>query len=119
MPLFDVPVLLPTSSTFIQMSSCTTAFSASMFALVIDILDLLILLPLLTDRLPALKGLTYLNTVHTEMDLDPYISYNSLNICFGVIPSLVWHFNVALWNKQVKLAKEKSWTVVKCFKIYL
>ena len=44
-----------------------------------------------TENFPASKALTHLKTVRTEMVWGPYISHNSLNICFESILSLMRH----------------------------
>ena len=60
----------------------TTILSAAMLALVTEVLGLPGRVSSSTENFPALKALTHLNTVRTEMVCGPYIPHNSLNICF-------------------------------------
>ena len=84
----DMPVQLAISLTDNRASCSTTVFTAAMLALVIEVLGLPGRVSSSTENFPAL---THLKTVRIEMVWGPYIPYNSLNICFESILSLMRH----------------------------
>ena len=87
----DMPVQLVISLTDNRASCSTTIFTAVMLALVTEVLGLPGRVSSSRENFPALKTLTHLTTVRTEMVWGPYIPYNSLNICFESILSLMRH----------------------------
>ena len=87
----DMPVQLAISLTDNRASCSTTIFTAAMLALVTEVLGLPGRVSSSTENFPALKALTHLKTVRTEMVWGPYIPHNSLNICFESILSLMRH----------------------------
>ena len=87
----DMPVQLAIYLTDNRASCSTIIFKAAMLALVTEVLGLPGRVSSSTENLPALKALTHLKTVRIEMVWGPYISHNSLNICFESILSLMWY----------------------------
>ena len=87
----DMPVQLAISLTDNCASCLTTIFTAAMLALVTEVLGIPGRVSSSTENFPALKALTHLKYVRTEMVWGPYIQYNSLNICFESILSLMRH----------------------------
>ena len=74
----DMPVQLAISSTDNRPSCSTTIFTAAMLALVTEVLGLPGWVSSSTENFLALKALTHLKTVCSEMVWGPYIPHNSL-----------------------------------------
>ena len=87
----DMPVQLAISLTDNRTSCSTTIFTAAMLALVTVVLGLPGRVSSSTENFPALKALTHLKTVRTEMVWGPYIPHNSLNVYFESLLSLMRH----------------------------
>ena len=87
----DMTVQLAISLTDNRASCLTTIFTAAMLALVTEVLGLPGRVSSSTENFPALKALTHLKPVRTEMVWGPYIPHNSLNIYFESILSLMRH----------------------------